>query len=191
METATETSMLETAKREELQERYGVKQAAFYRRCEFLSLKARKKGKRTYYDAGQIERLDALHQHIQEFGVMDGFFGGSLATVAPSEIEQHAEDVEAEPITDAYAALIRSAQEHGAGALIAKYQISAAIQENPDLLPDDLRSQVNQAQAAAAPKSQSPQEVAAGIMAKFRSQSQQPQPQQQSQSQQSQEALAS
>ena len=167
--TTTVAEQKQTATREELEQRYGIKTAAFYERLKYLKLKLMKKGRKAFYTAEHVEQLDGLHAHIQEYGVMEGFLGGELATVEAAEVEQAAETVEVHEAPDEFAQLIQAAQEHAAGALIAKYRISAAIQEQPDLLPPDLRSQVQQARAAAAPKSQSPQDVAAGMVQEYQS----------------------
>ena len=158
--------------REELESRYAIKTAAFYDRRKRLGIKPVKQGGKTVYSPAQVEQLDGLHAHIKEQGTMEGFLGGELATVEAAEVEQAAQEVEVHEAPDEFAQLIRAAQEHAAGALIAKYQISATIQEQPELLPPELRSQVNQAKAAAAPKSQSPQEVAAGMVREYQSRQQ-------------------
>lgn len=59
---------------EDLIEKYGIKNAAYYRRLKFLGIKAAKdeEGKAYLIDE-QVELMDRLHEHIINGGTMDGF----------------------------------------------------------------------------------------------------------------------
>jgi hypothetical protein len=159
-------------------ERWSIKSAAFYERMKVLGLKATRQGKKSFLSPDQVALLDQLDAHINHTGSMQGF--GALVTTgtAPLEEADPAIAVEAEAqeleLNQGFEAIVRSAQEHAAGSLIAKYMLSAELQNRPDLLPEELRTQVTAAQQKAAPKSQSPQAIAAGIMNQFRHQIPQP-----------------
>lgn len=152
--------------------RWGIKSAAFYERMKCLGLKAVKQGRKAFLNGEQLALLDKFDAHIKTTGTMDGF--GAIVAAETSELEEASQAVEveaeaAQPELDQdFEAIVRSAQEHAAGSLIAKYMLSAEIQNRPELLPDELKSQVSAAQKKAAPKSQSPQAVAAGMMSQFR-----------------------
>lgn len=149
-------------------ERWSIKTAQFYERMKRLEIKPIKEGKKAYLTADQIQLMDALDEHLKQGGKMEDFGALSVSKSAEVESTQEVEEVHSTAVHDDFAALIKSAQEHAAGSLIAKYTLSAQFQNQPELLADDLRSHVEAAKRAAAPKSQSPDEIASGIIAQFR-----------------------
>jgi hypothetical protein len=64
--------------------------------------------------------------------------------------------------------LIRVAQEQAAGLLMAQNILAAQYKDNPDLLPEDLRSKVRATEEAVAPKSIDPEEYALNLIAKMK-----------------------
>ena len=64
--------------------------------------------------------------------------------------------------------LVRVAQEQAAGLLMAQNILAAQFKENPDLLPEDLRSQVKATEEAVAPKSIDPKQYALNLVAKYK-----------------------
>ena len=111
-------------------------------------------------------------------GKMEGFVSsnnGSLAVRETGEIDQAAQQVNLEnspqtqePNQDQFAALVRSSAEYAAGMEIAKYTIAKQMQENPDLLPTDLKEQVEAAKASCSPKSLCPTAIANQFLAAYK-----------------------
>jgi hypothetical protein len=57
----------------QLPSRYGIARSALYTRLKDLKLEPEKQGKKAFVDASQLERLDALHSHIQKGGTTGAF----------------------------------------------------------------------------------------------------------------------
>jgi hypothetical protein len=59
---------------EDIQEMFGIKKVAYYNRLKYLGIEAQKdeQGK-PYLDSQQVKLLQALHEHINETGKMEGF----------------------------------------------------------------------------------------------------------------------
>jgi hypothetical protein len=69
----------------QLPSRYGIARSALYTRLKDLKIDPHKQGKKAFVDASQLERLDALHSHIQKGGTTGEFLkqldtSGQLAT---------------------------------------------------------------------------------------------------------------
>lgn len=59
---------------ESLIEKYGIKSSAYYSRIKFLNIKAQKdEDGKAYLTDEQVEMMDALHEHVQSTGKMQGF----------------------------------------------------------------------------------------------------------------------
>ncbi len=157
---------------ESLMNKYGIKKDTYYSRLKFLGIQVMKdSNRRVYLTDDQVALMDELHSYISETGKMEGFQpsnNGSLAVRETGEIDQAAQQVNLEnsqpipqePHQDQFAALVRSSAEFAAGMEISKYTIAKQMQENPDLLPSDLREQVEAAKASCSPKSLCPTAVA-------------------------------
>lgn len=143
---------------DELLEKYQIKKDAYYARLNHLGIKPyRDSSKRVYLTDEQVTLLDELHLHINQTGKMEGFNSSNNGLVKAEEnnIDRPTQKIEVnQPHPDQFAALLRSSAEYAAGMEIAKYTIAAKFQENPDLLPDDLKTQVEEAKKQVAPKSQ-------------------------------------
>lgn len=157
---------------ESLRDKYGIKKDTYYGRIKFLGIKVEKdSNRRVYLTDDQVALMDELHSYISETGKMEGFVSSNntdLAVRETGEIDQAAQQVNLEnsqpisqePNQDQFAALVRSSAEYAAGMEIAKYTIAQQMQENPDLLPPDLKEQVEAAKASCSPKSPSPTAIA-------------------------------
>ena len=160
---------------EELLAKYNIKKNTYYARLKFLGIKASKDAKGlSYLTDEQLVQFDALHHHINVTGKMEGFDNTALVQSDDSQIEEATEEINLHNHKvnneDEYAALLRSAQEYVAGLELAKIALVKEIQENPELMPEDLRTQLEEAKKAVSPKSQSPQNLANNILAQFRGQ---------------------
>jgi hypothetical protein len=154
-----------------LMDKYNIKKDAYYGRIKFLGIQVMRDSNRMVYLTNeQVELMDELHSHIEETGKMEGFVSsnkGTLTVREGSEMEEAAEQIElkneeenSKPNEDQFAALVRSSAEFAAGMEIAKYTIAKQMQDNPDLLPSDLKEQVEAVKASCSPKSQSPTSIA-------------------------------
>lgn len=165
---------------DDLMSKYGIKKDAYYARIKFLGIQVMKDSKRrVYLTDDQVALMDELHSYIEETGKMEGFVSNknsSLAVRESSEIEEAAQQIElenkevksSEPNQDQFAALVRSSAEFAAGMEIAKYTIAKQMQDNPDLLPTDLKEQVEAAKANCSPKSQSPTAIADQFLKQYK-----------------------
>jgi len=168
---ADQNSGVNKTRPEELQKRWRIQKDAYYGMLKFLEIKAYRDKEGAWLDDEQVALLEALRSHIEQTGKMEGF--GALVKSESSGIEQAAERLEVKadtPNQDQFRALVRSAQEYAAGMELAKYTLVQQIQQNPELLPEDLRSQVEEAKKLASPKSQSPQSIANQFVLQFRGQ---------------------
>ena len=57
----------------QLPSRYSIARSALYTRLKDLKIEPEKQGKKAFVDASQLERLDALHEHIQKGGTTGEF----------------------------------------------------------------------------------------------------------------------
>jgi hypothetical protein len=168
---------------EDIQEMFGIKKVAYYNRLKFLEIEANKdeQGK-PYLDAGQVELLKALHEHINETGKMEGFVSsqnGGLVKVdrnglghsnkgklSPENIYVEPE----EPVDNSeLGVLLREAEELRARELAMRDLIKRKLadQMGEEDLPPDLQEKVRLAREAANPKF-TPQEVATTLLQQWR-----------------------
>ncbi|MBD2006502.1 MULTISPECIES: hypothetical protein [Cyanophyceae] len=138
----------------QIQEIYGIKQAAAYKWRKFL------------YEKGlpsTEENLNALRDYIATHGTYKGFMeGGELATVKTAEIAAETPQLiyENEPGIDPVMALVRAAQSRATGELIAEKMLAAEFRANPDKLDEDLRNRIREVEERTAPKSCDPMQYA-------------------------------
>ena len=72
---------------ESLIEKYGIKSSAYYQRIKFLKIKAQKdENNKAYLTDEQVEIMDALHEHVQTTGKMQGFVFHSEGGEEASEL---------------------------------------------------------------------------------------------------------
>ncbi len=88
---------------EDLTEKYGIKNAAYYRRLKFLGIEASKDGEgKVYLTDEQVEIMDALHEYIANNGKMEGFefslegddVSSEAVTQSTNKVDDNAEDAE-------------------------------------------------------------------------------------------------
>ena len=147
----------------ELQKKYGIQCDSFYARTRYLRITTWKEGGKAYLYAGQTAHMDALHEHIQQTGRMQGYPVPDPSGPVEEE-EQPAPTTsltvsETQQITPTYApkqkreqssqvddtaAIVQSAQNKAAGTLIAENILARHFIENPELLPDNLKEQIKQ-----------------------------------------------
>jgi hypothetical protein len=155
--------------------KYGITKHGYYTRLKFLGIKSQRGADRkSYLTEEQVSLLDALDQHIKTTGKMEGFPHRALVLSDDELLGDSTEeyfdldvDFEDEEI-DQFSLLVRSAQEYAAGIEIAKYSLVKEIQNNPELLPEDLRRQIEQAKKSVIPKYQNAQSIAEQYLAKMR-----------------------
>ncbi len=151
----------------ELQKKYGIRRDSLYSRMRYLQITTYKVKGKAYLDAGQVTQMDALHDHIQTTGKMEGFpipessgpvevedeQPASITTLAvttqtqhiaaPNYAPQETRSQTSEQVDDVIA-LIRSAQGKAAGVMIAENLLARQYIQNPELLPDDLRQKIKE-----------------------------------------------
>ena len=72
---------------ESLIEKYDIKSSAYYQRIKFLKIKAQKdENNKAYLTDEQVEMMDALHEHVQSTGKMQGFVFHSEESEEASEL---------------------------------------------------------------------------------------------------------
>ncbi|MEH1853772.1 MAG: hypothetical protein V7L11_19350 [Nostoc sp.] len=151
----------------ELQKKYGIGRDAFYARTRYLRITTWKIGKKAYLDAEQIIQMDGLHDHIQATGKMDGYpvpeASGPVEeqplqpTVAITVSESAQLTTEQEITkdtrqhdnseTEAIASLVRNAQNKATGVLIAENMLVQQFIQNPEQLPEELRTKIKDSAA--------------------------------------------
>ena len=146
----------------DFQKKYGIQRDSFYARTRYLRITTWKEGGKAYLDAGQTAHMDALHEHIQQTGRMQGYTvpepSGPIEDEqpAPTTTMTVAETQQVAPTyapkqkrsqssqVDDTAAIVQSAQNKAAGTLIAENILARHFIENPELLPDNLKEQIKQ-----------------------------------------------
>jgi hypothetical protein len=155
---------------QKLNERYGIGKSVSYKRLEFLEISIRQSEGMNFLFSAEIQILDDLHEWIKQGKSMIHFpKPGKLAISESGSIDSASAKIE-------YTAeegnqinqLIRVAQEQAAGLLMAQNILAAQYKDNPDLLPEDLRSKVRATEEAVAPKSINPEEYALSLIAKMK-----------------------
>ncbi len=145
----------------EAPEIWGLKSSAFYERMKFLGIQAIKQGRKSFLDEEQIAQLNELDEYIQEHGSMEGFNNPNSNSIVKAEknsletnIQQPQPTVEAPNHTRSFgseqqqmAQLVASAQNKAAGVLIAEGVLAQQFIANPEMLPEQLRSQIQEANA--------------------------------------------
>lgn len=147
----------------ELQKKYGIQRDSFYGRTRYLRITTWKEGGKAYLSADQIAEMDGLHEHIQQTGRMQGYAipdpsgpvdeeeqptSTSLAVtetqqITPTYAPKQKRSQSSEQVDDVNA-IVQSAQGKAAGTLIAENILARHFIENPNLLPDDLKSKIKE-----------------------------------------------
>lgn len=147
----------------ELQKKYGIQRDSFYGRTRYLRITTWKEGGKAYLSADQITHMDALHEHIQQTGRMQGYTipdpsgpveedeqptSTSLAVaqtqqITPTYAPKQKRSQSSGQVDDV-AAIVQSAQGKAAGTLIAENILARHFIENPNLLPDDLKAKIKE-----------------------------------------------
>ena len=148
---------------QELENVYQVARSTVFNRLKFLGYSLDKVDGLFSLSDEQCAELDKLHQWINDGGKLADYPKPSqLVTVSESEIDPYTinlEDLEGDEELG-YAELIRAAQNQAAGILIAENLLTAQMLKHPELLPEDLRKQVEQSKVAISPKPRSPLMIA-------------------------------
>jgi hypothetical protein len=165
---------------EDIQEMFGIKKVAYYNRLKYLGIEANKdeQGK-PYLDSEQVKLLQALHEHINETGKMEGFINNAIVKVDDSAAiastnnnsEENIYVKPAEP-TEQFDLnlLMRDAAELKAREIAMPALVKRAIADKmtEEDLPEDLQEKVNLAREAANPK-YTPASVADDLLNQWRS----------------------
>lgn len=147
----------------ELQKKYGIERDAFYARTRYLRITTWKEGGKAYLYADQIAHMDALHEHIQQTGRMQGYTipdpSGPIEEDEQPAAQSSLAVTETQQITPTYApkqkrsqssqvddvaAIVTSAQNKAAGTLIAENVLAQHFIQNPELLPEALKAKIQE-----------------------------------------------
>lgn len=145
----------------EAPERWGLKSSAFYERLKFLRIQPIKEGRKSFLDDEQIAQLDELDEYIKEHGSMEGFNNTNSNSIVKAEennLETNVQQPRPTIETQNYkrnvgseqqqmAQLVASAQNKAAGVLIAEGILAQQFIANPEMLPEQLRTQIQEANA--------------------------------------------
>lgn len=154
-----------------LNERYGIGKSVIYKRLEFLEISIRQSEGISFLFSAEIQILDDLHEWMKQGKSMAHFpKPGKLAISESGSIESASTKIEYTTAEEGNQInqLIRVAQEQAAGLLMAQNILAAQFKDNPDLLPEDLRSKVRSTEEAVAPKSIDPEKYALSLIAKMK-----------------------
>jgi hypothetical protein len=128
-----------------------------YERIKFLEIKRAKNTQG--YNTQQVASLDQLHEHILKTGKMDGFTKSAEPTKAivlvdDSNIErQQQPNLPVEPITPTFSSadiqqIKLEAQQRVKTKRLAVLKIAQAYEEDPSLLPLEIRTEMEQEEMA-------------------------------------------
>jgi hypothetical protein len=150
----------------ELQKKYSIGRDSFYARMRYLQITTWKIGKKAYLDAEQIIHMDALHDHIQATGKMEGYpvpepsgpieveeeqptptssltVAETQQVTAPNYAPKQQRSQSPQQIDDINA-IVESAQNKAAGTLIAENVLAQHFIQNPELLPESLKAKIQE-----------------------------------------------
>ena len=157
---------------QKLNERYGIGKSVTYKRLEFLEISIRQSSEGiNFLFSTEIRILDDLHEWMKQGKSMIHFpKPGKLAISESGSIESATPSIEYTTAEEGNQInqLIRVAQEQAAGLLMAQNILAAQYKDNPDLLPEDLRSKIRATEEAVAPKRINPEEYALNLIAKLK-----------------------
>lgn len=153
----------------ELQKKYGIGRDPLYARMRYLAITTWKVSGKAYLDARQVAEMDGLHDHIKATGRMEGYPIPEPSGLKPEEVQKttaitvtqvsaltEQTTVEEEELNisecrqegnselEAIASLVRSAQNKAAGVLIAENVLAEQFINNPDSLPEELKTMIKQ-----------------------------------------------
>ncbi len=160
----------------ELQKKYGIGRDSLYKRMAYLQIATYKIKGKAYLDAEQTAHMDGLHDHIQATGKMEGY--PIPEPSGPRQEEQEAEQTtalveisekitvsnnqqiensptatyQAVPTTASRADIEQikvEAQQRVKAKRLAVIQVAKAYEENPNLLPEDIKAEIEAAEMAA------------------------------------------
>ncbi|NES65303.1 MAG: hypothetical protein F6K24_08580 [Okeania sp. SIO2D1] len=190
-----ETTQSRMYAKNEVLEKFGIKNNAYYDRLKFLGIKPERTKEGSFLSSDQLRLMEELHQHIQRTGKMEGFDSSSFRKRNNTEASEGGSDIvhsgSKEITTDEddnlevlepeennfnpdLQQLIREAAELKASDLAMADLVKRAIASKMSIedLPEDLRAKVAMAKEAATPKSNPAQvnSLAESLLAKYRSQ---------------------
>ncbi|BDI20956.1 hypothetical protein ANSO36C_67580 (plasmid) [Nostoc cf. commune SO-36] len=147
----------------DLQKKYEIGRDPLYARMRYLQIKTWKVSGKAYLYADQIAQMDALHDHIKTTGRMEGYpvpepsgpveeEQPTSSTLAVAETQQLSTTSNYAPKQkrsqsspqDDVAAIVNSAQNKAAGTLIAENVLAQHFIQNPELLPDELKTKIKE-----------------------------------------------
>ncbi len=148
----------------DLQKKYSIQRDSFYARTRYLRITTWKEGGKAYLYADQIAEMDGLHEHIQQTGRMQGYpvpkpsgpieeeeqpapttslTVSETQQITPTYAPKQKRSQSSEQVDDV-AAIVQSAQGKAAGTLIAENILARHFIENPNLLPDELKTKIKE-----------------------------------------------
>ena len=138
---------------EQAQNRYGIKKDAYYSRLKCLRIKHIKDGSFHYLDSTQIGRLDRLHYHLSDGGILADYVedtssislsgNSAVSRRSPSSAVKKMEESFVDYDYDLAAKLDRSAQSVAAGILAeARNRLTAGYLEDPSRIDEDLQGKI-------------------------------------------------
>ncbi|MEL7037767.1 MAG: hypothetical protein AAFO04_19390 [Cyanobacteria bacterium J06592_8] len=145
---------------EKLLEVLEVKQATLYKRMEFLGISIQKHSNESWIDEEDYQELAALGEWIDTHGKMEGF-EKRADQQAIVKTEETTLDIPAEQPTvqaennsrnfgseqQQMSQLVASAQNKAAGVLMAEGILAQQFIANPEMLPEQLKQQIQEANA--------------------------------------------
>jgi hypothetical protein len=154
-----------------IRKQLGIQRDACYQRMKYLNIKPWKTKGRSQLDPSQVASMESLHDHIKQTGKMDGFpkpeptgpwdeeeqdstqeseqSQGLLETLE-NELDRDS-ILQIQPQSYSQADLDRI-KRHAAEIVkvwrLTSLHVALAMQKNPSLLPEDIRHEIEQAEAA-------------------------------------------
>jgi hypothetical protein len=171
-ELSDKTSILE------LQKKYGIGRDPLYSRMRYLAITTWKVSGKAYLDARQVAQMDGLHDHIKATGRMEGYpipepsgpRKEETQEVDSPELQEELQQTEAitvssSQIENLFTATCQAvvatasqadieqikaeAQQRVKAKRLAIIQVARAYEENPDLLPDEIKAEIQAEEMAA------------------------------------------
>lgn len=166
---------------EKLQEKYEVRQSQIYKRLKHLRIKPWKGQGQHWLDADQVTEMNRLNEHLLAGNSMESYpmpepsgpwqeDSSEIVKADSTFLEQGDERLSFEEVNggnEQINQIVRAAQSRAAGALIAERVLAAQFKDNPHMLDDDLRQQVEAAEARVAPKSVDPNQYANLLISRY------------------------
>ncbi len=191
----TQTTGTRMYTKNEILEKFGIRNNAYYDRINFLGIKPKRKNKASFLSSEQVDLMEGLDQHIKKTGKMEGFDKSIFQGEGDSNLDKGSNEIvksgghdittdedddletlepETESFNPNFEQLMREAAELKASELAMADLVKRAIanEMSEEDLPPDLKEKLNLAREISRPKNNPAKvkSIAKNLLSQYRNQ---------------------